>query len=63
MSLSLGINYYSIGSEPLLKAASDDIVACLAKVFDRWVSLSNLVDLGVAVVLKRGATSWFVNRV
>ena len=54
---------YSIGSEPLLQAASDDIVACLAEILDRRVRLCHLIDLGVAIVLKRGSTSCFVNHV
>ena len=52
-----------MGSEPLLKAASYDIVACLAEVFDRRVCLCNLINLGVAIVLKRSSAARFVNSV
>ena len=41
-------------SVPLLEAASDDVVAELAEVLDRRVSLSDLVDLGILLVVKLG---------
>ena len=54
---------YLIGSVPFLKTASDDIVACFAEILDRWVRLCHLVDLGVAIVLKRGTAYWLINLV
>ena len=41
-------------SVPLLEAASDDVVAELAEVLDRRVSLSDLVNLGILLVDKLG---------
>lgn len=41
-------------SVPLLEAARDDVVACLAQVLDGRVSLGDLVHLGVACVVERG---------
>ena len=41
-------------SVPLLHTACDDVVAELAEVLDRRVSLSDLVNLGILLVDKLG---------
>ena len=43
-------------SVPILDTSSDDIVAGLVQVLDRWVSLSHLVNLWVACVSEGGCT-------
>ena len=49
-------NWFAARSVPILDASSDDIVAGLVQVLDRWVCLSHLVDLGVASVCEGGCT-------
>ena len=49
-------NWFVARSVPILDTSSDDIVAGLVQVLDRWVCLSHLVDLGVASVCEGGGT-------
>lgn len=44
-------------SEPLLETTSDDVVTDPVQVFDRWVSLGDLIDLGVPSIVERSCAS------